>query len=895
MKPAFVLSLLCLMFLLASIARVESSEPEQPKPGISGSLKLETVATTMTQIVLQWKGETPKTESFELERATDAGFTKDLKTYQLDKDTFIFSDTDREPISRRRFTADRFGSVLDRNTTYYYRVKAEVEGGGAEYSNTVSAKVSEPVRGKEGDLWADVVLCASGFGENVAFHPTRNSMQYPGGVLIDKTVRPNRMYVADCNNNRILGFKSTSPKDGADMVLGQPDFESSAGNGDSCAQLFPYRGKASASTLCFTDPTQISIAETVVRVSMTIDDKGSLYVPDIFNNRVLKYKDPFGTDAVADEVWGQADFTGNEPNRGEKLAANNTLKLSARAGVALDAEGNLWVADSGNNRVLRFPKDPKTGIIAKEANLVLGQADFSANGEWGFKRTLSQMWYPLDVEFDTKGNLYVCDGITTGFAGRLLVFEPPFRNGMEATRTMPIPTGEFEIPEDRKQALTVDSICRDTDPNRMWFENCTAFGTSELIDLRDGKTITTIRCSQGTGIDLDSEGNVYVVNKWGGIYRYPASSLMLPWQEKRKLMEPVFAKYNEPTAGSTGGILGITTFKDQLIIASNSRLYIWNKFDLNRMKSGQLADDVYGEKDLTTINYHEYRSSCQEDKSGRLWLSLRGNGHTLQAFEYPLTHDSKPIKSIPLGGGDVDVLDVAGGGRMHAAWADFIDFAVVGKGDKIWVADRNASRVFRINNVDGVEDPKRGPYVDIVLGQNNLTDKELHQGGKSCGARTLAWAYNVDISPDGELMIADNGGECGTDQRILIYEAKRFPDKPEKCLFADDIGDPDRVIGTGGRLDVPGSATDDPICSPFEVGISPEGTVVAGMNGYSAQRFPLVYLYPKRTTEPQMALGDVTAYPTTCFIDRDGNVYVGDWDWSRVLIYKKPFKNIRYR
>jgi hypothetical protein len=184
--------------------------------------------------------------------------------------------------------------------------------------------------------------------------------------------------------------------------------------------------------------------------------------------------------------------------------------------------------------------------------------------------------------------------------------------------------------------------------------------------------------------------------------------------------------------------------------------------------------------------------------------------------------------------------------------------------------------------------------VDIVLGQNNLTDEKVHQGKERPGPRTLAWAYNVEISPEGELLISDNGGECGTDQRILIYDSKRFPNKPPKCLFADDIGDPDRVIGTGGKLDIPGSLSDDPICSPFEVGIGTRGAVVAGMNGYSAQRFPLVYLYPKRSTQPQMALGDFTGYPTTCFVDKDDNVYVGDYDWSRVLIYKKPFKKIRY-
>ena len=876
---------------------VGGSECATTKPGPpSKSFRLELVATTMTQIVLQWKVASPAyISSFELERATDPSFTQNVKTYALDKGTFIFSDTDRAPVSKSRFMGDKGGPLLDPKTTYYYRVKANLSEGGSRYSNTVNARVSGPVRGKEGDLWADVVLGKPDFGTNATYRPTKYGTAFPGGVLIDKTVKPNRMYIADCNNNRILGFKSTSPKNGADILLGQPDFVSGGGNGDSCAQLFPYRGKSSAKTLCLTLPTQISMGETVVRANMVLDEKGNLYVPDVFNNRVLKYNDPFGTDTIADEVWGQADFTGNEPNRGTRPGDSSLNFSGDRAGVALDQQGNLWVADSGNNRVLRFPKNAQTGVIARDADIVLGQPDFSSNGETGYKRTPAQMWYPIDVEFDFEGRLYVCDGISNNYDGRILVFEPPFKSGMPATRKMPIPNQlDINFDPEWKQSVLVGSMVRDVNPDRMWFEKATF--TSELVDLKEGKSIASVWCAQSSGIDVDSEGNLYTVSKWSGVYRNPGSNWSLPWSERQKLVEKVLVNSNAPTADSTAGILGITILKGQLIIAENSRMLIWNKFNVNKLKNGQPADDVYGEKDFSTILFQQYFASPQVDKSGRLWECKRGGGHTLEAFQYPLTRNSKPIKSIPLLRDREDLLPVAGGGGMHAAGADFLDFAVAGTGDKIWVADRNASRVFRINNVDGLEDPKSGPYVDIVLGQNNLTEMERNQGKDQILPRGLSSSYNVDVSPKGELLIADNGGEVGSARRIVIYDAKRFPDKPAKCLFADDIGDPDRVIGTGGRLDIAGyeASVTDPLCSPFELGISTKGTVVAGMNGYSGQRFPLVYLDPKKTTEPQMALGDFTAYPTTCFVDKDDNVYIGDWDWSRVLIYKKPFKNVRY-
>ena len=83
---------------------------------------------------------------------------------------------------------------------------------------------------------------------------------------------------------------------------------------------------------------------------------------------------------MADEVWGQSDFSGNLCNQGAAAPTASTLCFTvgtfSAGGVALDATGNLWVADNGNNRVLRFPKNLITGVIAKTADLVLGQPDF---------------------------------------------------------------------------------------------------------------------------------------------------------------------------------------------------------------------------------------------------------------------------------------------------------------------------------------------------------------------------------------------------------------------------------------------------------------------------------------------------------------------------------------
>ena len=75
---------------------------------------------------------------------------------------------------------------------------------------------------------------------------------------------------------------------------------------------------------------------------------GKMYVADWWNNRVLRFAYPVTqNDPVADLVFGQSTFTSSTSG-----TTGNTFK--ALTGIAVDASGNLWVADAGNHRVLKF-------------------------------------------------------------------------------------------------------------------------------------------------------------------------------------------------------------------------------------------------------------------------------------------------------------------------------------------------------------------------------------------------------------------------------------------------------------------------------------------------------------------------------------------------------------
>jgi serine/threonine protein kinase, bacterial len=79
-------------------------------------------------------------------------------------------------------------------------------------------------------------------------------------------------------------------------------------------------------------------------------------------------------------------------------------RLDRPAGLAVDAEGNLYIADSLNHRVRRV--DPR-GVITTVAGT--GRAGLSGDG---WQASSVDIWSPVAVEIDGEGNLYVVEAAT---------------------------------------------------------------------------------------------------------------------------------------------------------------------------------------------------------------------------------------------------------------------------------------------------------------------------------------------------------------------------------------------------------------------------------------------------------------------------------------------------
>ncbi len=142
----------------------------------------------------------------------------------------------------------------------------------------------------------------------------------------------------------------------------------------------------------------------------------ALYVSDTINNRVLGFQSAasFANGQTANIVLGQPNLDTTLPG-GPSASATNTTGLTDPTGIAVDAQGNVYVVDSGNNRILRFPK-PFAQSGTPLPDIAIGQASFATNGADQGGISASTLSFTANgslltayIAFDSSGDLWVSD------------------------------------------------------------------------------------------------------------------------------------------------------------------------------------------------------------------------------------------------------------------------------------------------------------------------------------------------------------------------------------------------------------------------------------------------------------------------------------------------------
>ncbi|MGB0064807.1 MAG: RHS repeat-associated core domain-containing protein, partial [Terracidiphilus sp.] len=125
-----------------------------------------------------------------------------------------------------------------------------------------------------------------------------------------------------------------------------------------------------------------------------VDSAGNVYIVDYSNNRIRKITASTGiVSTVAGN--GTAGYSGDG---GQATSA----KLNAPTGVAVDSAGNLYIADDSNNRIREV--NATTGVISTIAGN--GTAGYSGDGG---PATSAEFNLPSGVVIDAAGNIYIAD------------------------------------------------------------------------------------------------------------------------------------------------------------------------------------------------------------------------------------------------------------------------------------------------------------------------------------------------------------------------------------------------------------------------------------------------------------------------------------------------------
>lgn len=121
---------------------------------------------------------------------------------------------------------------------------------------------------------------------------------------------------------------------------------------------------------------------------IAVDAAGNVYVGDYQNNRIRKIT-PGG---IVSTLAGNG-------NAGFKNGSGSAAEFNAPVGVAVDASGNVYVADAGNNMIRKITPDGTVSTLAGDGNQAFKDGPAAQ----------AQFYYPLGVAIDASGTLYVAD------------------------------------------------------------------------------------------------------------------------------------------------------------------------------------------------------------------------------------------------------------------------------------------------------------------------------------------------------------------------------------------------------------------------------------------------------------------------------------------------------
>src|ERR1700744_4191050 len=251
---------------------------------------------------------------------------------------------------------------------------------------------------------------------------------------------------------------------------------------------------------------------------IAMDAQGNMYVADAFNNRIRK----IAPDGTTTTIAG----TGAAGYSGDNGTALNATFYGPR-GLAVDNQGNIFVADFGNNVIRQI--SPSGIVTTLAGNGVAGYVN-GTDGHLIGKANTDTVEFnsPAGVAVDNKGNVFVADynnnsirkitstGVVSTIAGNKTA---GYLNGTTNTTT-----GTYTS-FDKPSALVLDAA------GNVYVADT---GNSAIREITPASVVTTVAGGPGQsalvgypgGIAIDAQGDFFIADQSGRVIELTAAKVL---------------------------------------------------------------------------------------------------------------------------------------------------------------------------------------------------------------------------------------------------------------------------------------------------------------------------------------------------------------------------------
>ena len=359
---------------------------------------------------------------------------------------------------------------------------------GAATVITVAAVAATGASGVSGDntitRFAGIPKNAFGAFSGDGGPALRAELDTPVGVAID---RQGNLYIADRDNHRVRKVSTSGI------------ITTFAGGGRIGHPTYGDGGPATAATI--EGPWGVAVG-----------GQGNVYISER-SGQVVRKVSPSG---IISTVAGTRDVVGFGGDGGAATAA----RMFSPQGLAVDAQGNLYIADAGNGRVRRVSP---SGIISTYA----GRSPRGFSGDGG-PATSAQLNFPAGLALDRQGNLYLADqfnnrvrkvsagGTITTVAGGGRTYHWGPNGGPAATALVPNP---FAVAVDAQGSVYTASgrLIYKVSGGRIAL--LAGNPSAGLPYSGDNGPARRSRLTETWGMAVDGEGNLYFSDIWSQTVR----------------------------------------------------------------------------------------------------------------------------------------------------------------------------------------------------------------------------------------------------------------------------------------------------------------------------------------------------------------------------------------